>query len=217
VPGLIVPGGRARLLVLSASLAAAATLAGCSSPKQAATATTGVTASSTTRPTTTASLPPSTTTNTVPGCTGANYTVALLGTQGAAGTFEVTFGLRNTSSATCPLSGYPGIQLIDAAGTNISTTTDRGGSLSFTDFTAALVSVGPGATAYFNMAYSDVPTGTESSCPVAAVVQVIPPNTTTALRVSGQQFMVCDNGTVTVSPVFGQGSPETQTTAPPRT
>jgi hypothetical protein len=211
-----VPGVRVRLLVLSAALVPVASLGGCSSPKQSATATSGPTATSTSMVTTTVSLPPSTTTTTVPGCTGANYTLALLGTQGAAGTFEVTFGLRNGSSVTCPLSGYPGIQLIDAAGADIPTTTNRGGSLSFTDFPAAAVSVGAGATAYFNLAYSDVPTGTESSCPVAAVVQAIPPNTSAALRVSGQQFMVCDDGTVTVSPVFGQGSPETQTTAPPR-
>ena len=211
------PGARVRLLLLSASLVGAVVLAGCSSPKQSATATSGPPASSTSMATTTISLPPSTTTTTLPGCTGANYTLSLLGTQGAAGTFEVTFGLRNTSSATCPLGGYPGIQLIDAAGTDIPTTTDRGGSLSFTDFPAATVRVGPGATAYFNMAYSDVPTGTESRCPVASVVQVIPPNTTTELRVSGQQLMVCNGGTVTVSPVFGQGSPDTQTTAPPRT
>jgi hypothetical protein len=152
----------------------------------------------------------------VPGCTGSNYALSVLGTEGAAGTFEVTFGFKNTSSATCPLMGYPGIQLLAAGGSNIATSTVRGGSESFTDFAPTAVSVGPGATAYFNMAYSDVTTGTESSCPTATGLKAIPPNTSTSLSVSAQ-FVVCNNGTVTVSPVFGKDSPETQTTAPPQT
>jgi hypothetical protein len=126
----------------------------------------------------------------------------------------VTFGFRNTSSATCPLVGYPGIQLLGPGDTDIATTTVRGGSYSFTNFAPANVSVAPGATVFFNLGYSDVPTGTESSCPTAIALQAIAPNTTTALRVSGQ-FNVCNAGTVTVSPVFGRGSPQTATTAPP--
>jgi hypothetical protein len=150
----------------------------------------------------------------VPGCTGSNYALSQLGSQGAAGTFELTFGFRNTSSATCSLFGYPGLQLLDAAGQDIATTTVRGGTYSFTNFAPANVSVGPSATAYFNVGYSDVPTGTESSCPTAAQLQAIAPNTTTPLVVKGS-FTVCNHGTLTVSPVFGSGSTETQTTAPP--
>jgi Protein of unknown function (DUF4232) len=159
-------------------------------------------------------LPPPATTTTVPGCTGTNYTFSQLGSQGAAGTFEVTFGFRNTSSATCPLYGYPGMQLLNASGADIPTTTVRGGGESFTDFAPATVEVGPGDTAYFNMAYSDVTTGTESSCPTATAIEAIPPNTSTPLQVAAQ-FVVCNSGTVTVSPVFGKGSPNVQTTAPP--
>jgi hypothetical protein len=188
-------------------------LAGCSSNKQAATSTSGATTTtSTTNVSTT--LPPPATTTTVPGCTGANYTLSLLGTEGAAGTNEVTFGLRNTSSATCPLFGYPGIQLLGAGGADIATNEVEGGSDSFTDFARANVSLASGATAYFNIGYSDVVSGTESSCPTTTQVQVIPPDTTTELKVSGQ-LTVCNGGTVDVSPVFAADSPETETTAPP--
>ncbi|HEX3980525.1 MAG TPA: DUF4232 domain-containing protein, partial [Acidimicrobiales bacterium] len=99
-------------------------------------------------------MPPPTTSTTIPGCTGANYSLSELGSQGAAGTFEVTLGFTNTASATCPLAGYPGIQLVGAGGADIPTTTVRGGTESFTDFAPTTVEVGPGATAYFNMAYS---------------------------------------------------------------
>jgi hypothetical protein len=137
-----------------------------------------------------------------------------VGRQGAAGTFEVTLGFRNTSAATCPLAGYPGIQLLGPGGSDLPTDTVPGGDDSFTSLAPATVSVGPGATAYFNLGYSDVPTGTETTCPTATGIQAIPPGTTTTLVVSGQ-FTVCDSGKVTVSPVFGAQSPDTDTTAPP--
>ena len=207
------PGPAVRSVALAAVLGLLLVAAGCSSPTASSPpASSPSTTSSITTPST--SLPPPTTSTTVPGCTGANYALSLLGTEGAAGTFEVTFGFKNTSSSTCRLMGYPGIQLVAADGSNLPTTTVRGGSESFTDFAPTVVSVGPGAIAYFNMAYSDVTTGTEGSCPTATGVKAIPPNTTTSLPVSGQ-FVVCDNGTVTVSPVFGKDSPETETTAPP--
>jgi hypothetical protein len=207
-------GPGVRSVALAAALAVLCLVAGCSSPK--ASPPQASNAPTTTSTTTSTTLPTPTTSTTVPGCTGANYALSLLGTEGAAGTFEVTFGFKNTSSATCPLMGYPGIQLVAANGSNLPTTTDRGGSESFTDFAPTTVNLGPGATAYFNMAYSDVTTGTESSCPPATTVKVIPPNTSTQLQVAAQ-LVVCNNGTVTVSPVFGKDSPETQTTAPPNT
>jgi hypothetical protein len=207
-------GPTARRMVVPAIIGAVI-LAGCSSPKQSATSTSEPT-TTTTAPTTTTVPVATTTTTTVPGCTGANYTLSLLGTEGAAGTNEVTFGLRNTSSATCVLFGYPGIELLGAGGAGIATNDVRGGVESFTDFPAADVSVATGATAYFNIGYSDVVSGGESSCPTTTGIQVIPPNTTTELKVAGQ-FTVCNGGTVDVSPVFGAGSSETQTTAPAQT
>jgi hypothetical protein len=205
-------GRRARWVVIVTALVWATVLGGCSSNPSAAPPSSGPTTSATSG--TSTSLPTATTASTVPGCTGANYSLALLGTEGAAGTFEVTFGFRNTSSATCPLGGYPGIQLLGANAVDIPTTTARGGGLSFTDFAPTTVSVGPGQTAYFNMSYSDVPTAGESSCPTTVAIQAIAPNTTNPL-IAYAQFQVCDNGTVTVSPVFGKASPEVQTTAPP--
>ena len=194
-------------------LLSAAALTACSSPKTAAPSTTTTTSPSA-RSTTTLSTSAPTTSTTVPGCTGSNYLLEMLGSEGAAGTNELTLGFKNTSSATCSLFGYPGLQLLDGSGNDIATTTVRGGSYSFTNFAATKVSVGPAATVYFNVAYSDVPTGSESACPTAAALQAIAPNTTTPLKVTGS-FNVCNTGTLTVSPVFGQGSPETQTTAPP--
>ena len=90
-----------------------------------------------------------------------------------------------------------------------------GGNLQFTNFAPAPVVLGAGATAYFNLAYSDVPTGTETTCPTAAQIEVTPPHAVDH-DVVAVHIMVCAAGTLTVSPVFGQSSPQTQTTAPPQ-
>jgi len=135
--------------------------------------------------------------------------------SGAAGTIEATFGLRNTSTTACALVGFPGAALLDSAGAALAQqTTVRGGSYSFTDFSASRVSLGPGDSAYFNVGYSDVPSGGETTCPASAKLEVTPPNDFSQLTTSFQAS-ACDHGTLTVSPVFGAGSPETQTTAPP--
>lgn len=139
----------------------------------------------------------------------------VLGSGGAAGTIEVTFGLRNSSSATCDLTGFAGAQMLDASGKAITTHVVRGGGYSFTNFPAAKVSLAPGDTAYFNAGYSDVPTAGETSCPTSAQIEVTPPNDYTQL-VTAFQATVCNGGTLTFSPVFGSGSPQTQTTAPPQ-
>jgi hypothetical protein len=138
----------------------------------------------------------------------------VIGSQGAAGTFEYTFALRNTGSTPCPLTGYPEIQLVGAGGVKLTTTSVHGGGASFTDFPPATVNLAGGATAYFNMGFSDVPTGAESSCPTATALQATLPGTSTPLPVPGQ-YTVCNAGTVNVSPIFAAGSPQTQTTAPP--
>ena len=207
-------GRGARLITMVAAALAGLSLAACSSPPRTASPTSGPTTSTSTAPTVTTTIPALTTTTTIPGCTGANYALSILGTEGAAGTSEVTLGFRNTSSATCTLSGYPGVQLVGTGGTDIATNTVEGGGESFTNFAPSTVAVAGGATAFFNMGYSDVTTGTETSCPTATALQVTAPGTSSPLQVSGQ-FEVCNGGTVNVSPVFGRNSPETQTTAPP--
>ncbi len=139
----------------------------------------------------------------------------MVGSQGAAGTFELTFALHNTSASPCTMEGYPGAQLLDATGTELPTHVVSGGSLQFTNFAPAPVVLAPGDTAYFNLAYSDVPTGAETTCPTAAQIEITPPHAVDHDVVTAH-IVVCAAGTLTVSPVFSQSSPQTQTTAPPQ-
>ncbi len=211
------PGSRTRWTVIVAALSSVAAVSGCSSPAPSATApgrsTTTTAGSSPGTTTTTAPTTASTTSTPAKGCAGP-IAISVVGSQGAAGTSEVTFALRNNGATSCPLTGYPEIQLLGAGGVKLTTNSVHGGGASFTDFPPATVNLAGGATAYFNMGFSDVPTGGESSCPTATALQVTPPGASAALQVPGQ-YTVCNSGTVNVSPVFAAGSPQTQTTAPP--
>jgi len=195
---------------LLATGAAAVGLAACSSPSPAPTAGT------TSAPSSPPASPGTTTTSSVPAgaaCAARTVMAAVVGSQGAAGTIELTFGLHNTSTTACPMEGYPGAQLLGAGGAELPTHVVSGGNFQFTDFAPAAVTLAPGATAYFNLAYSDVPTGTETSCPTATQIEVTPPHASDH-DVVAVQIMACAAGTLTVSPVFSASSPQSQTTAP---
>ena len=71
-----------------------------------------------------------------------------------------------------------------------------------------------GQSAFFNIGYSDVPVGGETSCPTSTALEVTPPDATDHLVVSAA-LGPCGHGTMVVSPVFAANSPASQTTAPP--
>jgi len=109
--------------------------------------------------------------------------------------------LRNTSSVTCGLGGYPGLLLIGAGGVALSTTVVRKGSYSFTGQDPVLVTLAAGQSGHINIGYSDVPHGNETTCPTASALQVIPPNATDHLTVM-MNLSPCDGGTIVTSPVL---------------
>ena len=201
-----------RIRRAGAVLAVAVAAAACSSPAHH-----GGGASTTAAPPT-SGVAPSTSTSAAAGgalahCQPVDLAGSLLGSQGAAGTIEITIALRNATATPCALEGYPGLALVDAAGNQLPSQVVPGGSLSFDDFPKAPVTIGPGQSAYFNVGYSDVPAGGETTCPTSASLWVTPPDDVTHL-VLPAQLMVCDGGKLTTSPLFAQGSPQTQTTAP---
>ncbi len=195
--------------VLAASAAGAGLLcAGCSSPARTSRTTLAPTTSSVPGTSSTTTTGVSTTGH----CQPTGLTGTVVGTQGAAGTIEVTVELKNTSTSSCALEGYPGLQLVSAGGTQLPTSVVRGGSYSFSDFPPSPLTLAAGAVAYFNLGYSDVGSGT-GSCPPASSMWVTPPDDVEHLVVA-QSITACNGGTITVSPVFASTAPQTQTTAP---
>ena len=213
-------GGRRPTMVRALGTAAAGAvlsvaLASCSSPKANGPTTTttsgGATSSSSTSSaaSSTTSVPPGT------ACDAHVLIIAVAGSEGAAGTNEVTFSLRNTSGSACPLKGYPGAQLLSSTGAQLPTHVVPGGGYPFTNFAVEPVTLAPGQSAYFNAGYSDVPHAGESNCPTATQVAITPPGASDSDLVT-VQFQVCNMGTLTVSPVFVSGGPGSETTAPPK-
>ena len=196
---------------IAVALVACATAA-CSSPGPSASSTTATSSAPTSSSVASSSTSAPSSTQTA--CTTGALGLAVAGSQGAAGTFELTFSVRNISTASCTMDGFPGTLLLDAAGAVLPTNEVRAGSYSFTNFSASPVSVSPGGTAYFNLGYSDVPTGGETSCEMATQLQVMPPGSSTHAVVTAA-LSVCNHGTLTVSPVFSSSSPQVRTTAPP--
>lgn len=201
------------------SILLAACSSGSSSPTSTGSANTTAGSSTSTPASSTApaSTIPGSTTTAVAGstsCAAAALSGTIAGSSGAAGTIETTVGLRNTGATACTLGGYPGLLLLDAAGTALPTTVVRKGSYSFTAMSPTTVSVSPDASVYFNIGYSDVPVGSETSCPSSATVEITPPNAFDHLEVAAT-LSPCGGGSMTVSPVFSATGANSQTTAPP--
>jgi hypothetical protein len=111
------------------------------------------------------------------------------------------------------MGGYPGLLLLGSAGAALPTNVVRKGTYGFTAMAPTTVLLPPGGTAYFNIGYSDVPVGGETTCPNSASLEITPPNAYDHL-VLAATLAPCGGGTVVVSPVFLAGS-DSQTTAPP--
>jgi hypothetical protein len=146
-------------------------------------------------------------------CATADLDGSVVGSTGAAGTIETTVALKSTAATTCVLGGYPGLLLLASSGSSLATKVVRGGTYNFTSFTATTVTLTTGGSVYFNIGYSDVPEGSETSCPTSSSLEVTPPNAYTHLVLTAA-LAPCGGGTLVVSPVFAAGT-ETQTTAPP--
>ncbi len=204
-----------------AVVAAGALLGACSSNASApsttrgSASTSGPTTSSVASTTTTAGK--GTTTTAVPGparCATTALTGSVAGSSGAAGTIETTVALKSTGTVPCTLGGYPGLQMLSASGSTLPTQVVRKGSYSFTAMAPTTVTLAPGQSAYFNIGYSDVPVGAETSCPTSSSLEVTPPNAFDHL-VMAAALGPCGGGTLVVSPVFLSTGANSQTTAPP--
>jgi hypothetical protein len=111
----------------------ASTLAGCSqttaaqgsapskpSPAPSPPASSGVTPFATPSPSTS----PTTAVVAAAACTSSQLQIAFLGVSGAAGNVTLEFEVRNAGSAACELSGWPRVQLLNAAGDPLPTLMD---------------------------------------------------------------------------------------------
>jgi hypothetical protein len=187
---------------------AAVVLAACSSnpstPKKVTTTTHAAT--STTSSTTTTTTAASTTTSTGAASTACTHVTASPGQgQGAAGTITGVITVTNTGTTSCTANGYPTVALLSGSGAPLTVTMVNGLSVTVSSAANAppsTVTVAPSSSAQFAYQYSDVPVGSETSCPTSESAAVTMPGSTTASSTFQLAIGPCNSGTIRVSPVY---------------
>jgi Protein of unknown function (DUF4232) len=170
------------------------TSSGTTSPHQTTTTTT-----TTTVPTTASS----TTTTGVPTC--AQVTATLGQTQGAAGTIIGTITVAEIGSGTCTIEGFPTLARFAAGGVAVPITVVDGLTVNLSGPPSqppSVVTLTSTQHGEFTFQYSDVPTGSETSCASSIAVSVTTPGATSASAQIPLTMAPCNNATVNVSPVY---------------
>ncbi|MBO0836780.1 MAG: DUF4232 domain-containing protein [Actinobacteria bacterium] len=125
----------------------------------------------------------------------------------ALGHVGVLVTLRNTSSTSCRVAGYPGILLLNENGRALPTTVVRAvnGSYLIGKAVPHRVALPPGASASFDLEYSDVPVGAQASEPPARACQTATKTMVRLPNAAGHSVVAATmapcGGRVLVSPV----------------
>jgi hypothetical protein len=204
---------RRDLFVLGAVLCAGVIASACSSspgPHTATGTTTHTKGSNTTTPTTSvAPTTASTTTSTTGIGPCAQVTATPAQGQGAAGTIVGTVTLAPIGSGTCTMEGYPALARFSATGAAVPVTVVNGLTVNLSGPATqppSLITLTPGQKAEFTFQYSDVPTGSETSCTSSSTLSVTTPGATSASTPVPLTMAPCNNATVDVSPVYAAGT-----------
>src|SRR3954453_1819252 len=128
------------------------------------------------------------------------------GRSGAATThYAQDIVIRNTSSATCALRGYPGVEFFDANGRPLPTKDNRTASAFMWQYSGyETLRLAPGGQVRFSLGGVDYDAVHNQQCPTAPVVKVIAPSLYTQFPVT-VNWPYCFHGRVDVSPVVGGG------------
>jgi Protein of unknown function (DUF4232) len=195
--------------VVAAMVCGGLVAAACSSGSPSTTSTT--TSTTLHGSTTTTGVAPTTasTTTTTGVASCAQVTVTPGQTQGAAGTIIGTVTVAAAGTGTCTIMGYPNLTRYSSSGAVVPTTVVQGLTTHIAGPPSqppALVTVSSSQKAAFTFQYSDVVTGSETSCAISSTVSVTTPGATTASSPVPLSISACNNGTVDVSPIYAATS-----------
>jgi hypothetical protein len=128
----------------------------------------------------------------------------------AMGTVGVTgMGLKNISTATCKLKGYPVLQMLDSTGRSIPTYVSHGKSFGVPASPAKFVILAPGLVAKFDILYHNQTGYGTAICPTSTQVEITPPGANKPITFpwkiqpyGGSTIQKLQCGDITVSPVY---------------
>ncbi|HEX3793712.1 MAG TPA: DUF4232 domain-containing protein [Acidimicrobiales bacterium] len=162
----------------------------------------------TTASTTTSTLPTSvlTTTTTAAPSTACALVSGVAGqTQGAAGTIVGTVTLSPVGVSTCTLVGYPTLIRYSSTGAVVPVHVVDGLTVNLSGPAtqpAAQVTLTASQPAEFTFQYSDVQTGSETTCAASSTLAVVTPGQTKGSAPFALAMSPCSGGTVEVSPFY---------------
>ncbi len=116
-------------------------------------------------------------------CTAADLTPEYLGSNGAAGTIELDFALKNTGSGSCHTYGWPGVQFVSASGKPLGTNATRTSTDVAGQTPASVLTLRPGEDASFRLIAQGFASG-GANCPNATELQIIAPDDTATMKVA---------------------------------
>jgi hypothetical protein len=169
--------------------------------------------STTTSVTTPVSSSTSVTTTTSPKsepCKGSDFSAVYNQGEGAAGTITASVTLTKATPGWCSMKGWPILTLQDKSGAVLRSSTVDTSTNPPVQYQAPAASQAPalltllqGSKASFSLAYSDVPTGSETSCPAAVTmsVQIVAGGTTVTVTPQ-YPLQPCNNGQIYASPFY---------------
>ncbi|HUB76430.1 MAG TPA: DUF4232 domain-containing protein [Solirubrobacteraceae bacterium] len=146
-------------------------------------------------------------------CLSSQLTVAPGRSGGAAGSIGVVVHFHDRSGSACTLEGYPGMQMLNAAGGKLATEVHRGASVTVPSIPVRQVTLDAnGGEASFDMGYADATGFGNEHCPTSSRVEITAPNDYRTLTISwaiqpyGGDIPHLRCGQINVSPVFAGAS-----------
>ena len=155
-----------------------------------------------------ASTPPtSSSPQSLPRCTSADLRVEIGIANVAMGHVSQQIRLKNVSQATCTLTGYPRLQMLNAAGAPLTTRMHYGADYIVPTIAVQTVTLAPNTAAGFLVGYEDATGYATAICPTSNTIKIFPPHDSSALSVRwhltpyGGNVKALQCGILAVSPI----------------
>lgn len=134
-----------------------------------------------------------------PACQAKQLSLTIMIDESTSGISTEMGKVTNHSSSACSLFGFPGAQLLDAQRAPMAIQVLRQTSGVWSGvFPEEHVQIAPGASAYFAVAWSAIPTGAQTNCPASGYFAMTPPDDSSAVTAEDPTH-VC-GGAITISP-----------------